>query len=193
VPGRSQATRSAANRAAALLRKETHVTGEGSTPELIWSRALAEAIEPLRYHPALPVRCACDRGLGWARFGLEGVYVTMYKVPKKGPITDQGRVLITEWSDSIEFANSPVPAGFENEPAGAHVWARRRFVCRPPEGCDRRYTFSSHGLLLLWLQTIGKGDTEIRLGGTPSAMAPATQIGAAKSDGLWSTRRLNRR
>jgi hypothetical protein len=155
-----------AQEALELLEEHIRDQGEdGLRDDFSWN--LLKALQPFEPRPKhwLRVNCSCGHLVTRAMYHDGAIFLgqeTREKLagggtlirPAPGP------------TPNVELAHFPPPAGFENEPAGAHVWARRKLRC---PSCRRTFTYGAVGLLRSWLRAVTIGSDVLVLGQQPSA------------------------
>jgi hypothetical protein len=157
----------------ALALLEQHIRNEGDEgPSVLFSHKLLEALEPFEPRPKhwLRVNCPCGRRVTRATHDDGGIFLG-HEV--RATLPGGGTVIrsVPGPTSNVEIAHDPHPAGFEEEPAGAHVWARRKLRC-PDPSCGHTFTYSAVGLLRAWLRAVASGSEVLVLGQRPSAEAP---------------------
>ena len=112
----------------------------------------------------LRVNCSCGRRLTRATYDDGGIFLG-HEVREGLPGGGTAIRFAPGPTPNVEIAQEPSPGGFEQEPAGAHVWARRKFRC---PSCHSTFTHSSVGLLTAWLRAVAAGSDVLVLGQRPS-------------------------
>jgi hypothetical protein len=141
-------------------------------PHASFDRPLLASLEPFESRPKLwlTVKCSCGRRVTRATYDDGGIFLG-HELREK---LRRGAAVIRPApgpTPNVEIAHDPHPAGFEEEPAGAHVWARRKLRC-PDPSCGHTFTYSAVGLLRAWLRAVASGSEVLVLGQRPSAEAP---------------------
>lgn len=166
-PAQEQA-RKAATRALQILAADVQAA---DGPAVYAANELNTALDPLRLHPALGVRCSkCEHGLGFVAVEPEsarmmsgnrlqpphlrrgGIYDLADKTPHKGRY--EGWI-----QDAEDQKGSVTPTG-EAPGQRTGLPQRRTYHCR---GCGADYTVKNSRILALYLAAIARGDHEIRL------------------------------
>lgn len=123
---------------------------------------LLKAMLPFEARPKvwLRVLCPCGRLVTNATYDGGGIFAG-HETRKR--VTGAGTLIqpAPGPTANVRLAHLPRPAGFENEPAGAHVWARRAFSC-PRQGCPRRFVYEPIGIVRAWLRAVEE-DTDVLL------------------------------
>lgn len=156
---------------AALALLEQHIADHGDeAPRVLFDRLLLESLEPFEARPKhwLRVNCPCGRRVTRATYDDGGIFLG-HEV--RATLPGGGTVIRSAPgpTPNVEIAHDPHPAGFEEEPAGAHVWARRQLRC---PSCRRPFTYGAVGLLRTWLRAVASDSEVLVLGQRPSAEAP---------------------
>jgi len=160
-----------ARAALALLEEHVRDHGDEATRD-VFSHTLLKSLEPFEPRPKLWLRvnCTCGRFVTRAMFDDGGIFLGK-EVRAKLP--DGGTVIrpAPGPTPNVEIAHFPNPAGFENEPAGAHVWARRKLRCASPS-CGRTFTYNAIGILRAWLNAVAAGSDVLVLGQAGTQPSP---------------------
>ena len=174
----------------ALVLLEEHVGDQGDeAPHAVFSRRLLEALEPFEARPKLWLRvnCSCGRHVTRAMYHDGGIYLgreVRAKLPNGSTVIRPG----SGPTANVEIAHYPPPSGFESEPAGADVWARRKLRC-PDQSCGRTFTYSAIGILRVWLHAVIIGGGVLLLGQQLSEVTPGLKREANRGRLLvWSTK-----
>jgi len=157
----------------ALAFLDQHIADDPErAPHDLFDRHLLASLEPFESRPKLwlTVKCPCGRRVTRATYDDGGIFLG-HELREK--LRGGGAVIrpTPGPTPNVEFVHEPAPAGFENEPAGAHVWARRKLRC-PDRTCGHTFTYSAVGLLRAWLQALASGSEVLVLGQRTSADAP---------------------
>jgi hypothetical protein len=157
---------------AALQRGDLH-TADG--PSAVTNLELNAALDPLRLHPALGVRCGrCDYGIAYLALNTQGTTMVsgnnrVRPKRRRGGVydlaaldqTDPGTAtgLLGWQADAQEGRGTITPTG---ERAGQRTGfaQRRTHTC---EKCGASYTHNNRTLLRLFLEAAARGDRDIRL------------------------------
>ncbi len=140
-------------------------------PAADFPSVLADALDPLRTHPALGVRCLkCGRGLGFVALAPTGVRVVSgtQRSPKRqrrGGIYDLAAATeptgrFEGWiDDAAKRRSSVIPTG---EAPGQHSGFPQRRTYQCPR-CGSHSTVKNSTLLGLYLTAVRRGDADFRL------------------------------
>ena len=135
---------------------------------------LNAALEPLRLHPALGVRCqGCEEGVAFVALHTEGSYLVsangrirpksrrggVYDLADITPAKGKSRGL-QGWQDDAAAGKGAVSPTGERPGIGSGLAERRKHTCK---GCGAVYTHTNTTLLRLYLDAIASGHPEIRL------------------------------
>ncbi len=136
---------------------------------------LNAALDPLRLHPALGVRCgSCGTGIAYVALALQGAHVVSgnkRRPPKlrRGGVWDLADITSSAaggrrrpgWQEAAEAGRGTVAPTGERPGVGSGVAERRTHSC---PRCHAKYTRTNTTLLRHYLEAISGGDVEIRLG-----------------------------
>jgi len=161
--------REAAERALALC-------GDGAAdgPQAFINVDLNQALDPLRLHPAVGVRCGrCDFGIAYLALTTQGATVVSGNVrrpPKQrgGGIYDLGDLTQSStagrgtigWQADADAARGSVTPTGEREGSRIGLAQRRTHTCKE---CSANYTHNNTTLLRKYLGAIASGDNKLRL------------------------------
>ncbi len=170
APATGAEARAAAQRALALC-----PAGAADGSAIFSNAELNTALDPLRLHPALGVRCGrCETGIAYLALAPQGAHMVSAnnRQPKKkhrrGGIYDLaditeahggGRRLPGWQEDAQNGRGAVVPTG-ERAGVASGLAERRTHSC---PRCQANYTHTNTTLLQKFLETIARGDSEIRL------------------------------
>jgi len=164
VPERSQASKREQARLALNLLDEHIATDGDEWIGIDRNLQLLAALAPFDDRPKLWLRlqCSCKRLITKGMYHGGGIFLgheTREKLPDGSTVIRPAMGP----TPNVELVHFPRPAGFEQEPAGAHVWARRMLRCPDPQ-CQRTFTYRSAGLLRIWLEAVASGSSVLELG-----------------------------
>ena len=162
--------RVAAARALALL-------GDGGADgaRIFDDRPLTEALDPLRRHPALGVRCgSCENGIAFIALAQQGAYLVSAnrrQPPKRrrGGVWDLADITTPPgttrafpgWIEDAQANVGSVRPTGERAEVFSGMNERRTHNCRR---CGADYTHTNTTLLRFYLGSISRGEPAIRLG-----------------------------
>jgi hypothetical protein len=168
-PAQGAATRAAARHALTLC-----VEHAADGPAAFTNADLNTALDPLRLHPVLSVRCAhCERGLGFVALNTQGATLVSgnKRQPprrRRGGIYDLDAITTAEgggrrlmgWQEDAEAGRGNVEPTGEAPTRRTGFAQRRAYQC---PNCSNRVVLNNTRYLRLYLTAIERGDSEIRL------------------------------
>jgi len=182
TPGKPVDMRPSRVRAAARAADGPGRDGPGAVPagrrrrrRIFDDRALTEALDPRRLHPALRVRCgSCDHGIAFIALAQQGAYLVSAnrrQPPKRrrGGVWDLADITTPPgttrafpgWIEDAQANVGSVRPTGERAEVFSGMNERRNHHCRR---CGADYTHTNTTLLRFYLGSISRGEPAIRLG-----------------------------
>ncbi len=167
-PATGAEARTAARRALALC-----PDGAADGDAIFTNTALNAALDPLRLHPALGVRCgSCGTGIAYIALNTQGAYVVSAnnrQTPKRrrGGIYDLDNITTASgtrnlpgWQEDAAAGRGTVTPTGERSGIGSGLAERRTHSC---PRCNATYTHTNTTLLQYYLEAISRGGGEVLL------------------------------
>jgi hypothetical protein len=148
------------------------------------NRPLNDALDPLRLHPAMAMRCSCGHRMAWIALDQQGAHMVsanrrirpkwrqggVFDLAALTPAPTTGGRRLQGWvEDAQANLGSVFPTG-ERPGIFSGFTERRTHICRKckhrkkhGKPRPRAYTHTNTALLRLWLDAIANGEHEIRL------------------------------
>jgi hypothetical protein len=146
------------------------------------------AADPVKFHPALGVRCRCGKGLGWVAICTLSTGIIIVHSDKRqperyrhggysdlAPVGGDGARMFTlsDWNHELASGigavrgSSPLGGLFGEGTPGVMFDVGSRVIYTCPK-CARTHTLRNDVAVRRYLESVANGGTEIRLGGVPT-------------------------